>query len=191
MYELESQLKTYYAEIDPPKRLEILNALPENENSDFLHKIYQERYSDHESKGRKDIDWWLWRCLCLQMLYGRGKFFRKFRDREVISIIAELQLNDTEKNHVPFLYHEYKNVIRRYLSTCNSPNYASSFMGLRQASDERKILKACSDVWQMSEGIARNSGTEEKMRLWRLAAYDELIEYSSICQAEYERLNTK
>lgn len=191
MYEINSVYSDYYSEIDPKKRLKILDALPENEAVDFLRELYNDRYSDHEGKGRKDIDWWLWRCICLQILYGRGNFFRRFRDKEVNGIIIELRLNDNDESHLPFLYHEYRNTARRYLSTCRSSNYASRFMGFRQASDDEKILKACADIWQMSGGIALSSGNEQAMRLWTEAFRDEIYDYDDICRDEYERLKER
>ncbi|MBQ7544155.1 MAG: hypothetical protein IJT02_04345 [Synergistaceae bacterium] len=186
MYTVSPSLAQYYAELDPAKRLELLNA---SDAEEFVHTLYHERYSDHEGKGRKNIDWWLWRCICLQLLYGRGGFFKRFRDREINTILDELFMNDPDESHVPYLYHEYRNVCRRYLSTCRSGNYASRFMGFRQASDEEKVLKACSDVWEMSAGIARIFGQHEKMRVWCGAFRDELMEYDSVCREEYDRLN--
>ena len=191
MYEIDSSLKDYYAELDPKKRLEILDSFPENSDTEYLRRIYQERYSDHDNKGRKNVDWWLWRCVCLQQLYGRGKFFRKFRNKEVIAIIDELQLHDTDESHRKILYHEYRNVAGRYLSTCKHADYASSFMGFRRAGDDEKVLRACSDIWQMSRGIAKYENVEEEMRLWCEAFRDELFDYDSICREEYQRLDSK
>lgn len=185
MYDIHESLTKYYAEIDPKKRLAMLNALDAPE---FLHTLYHERYSDHEHKGRENIDWWLWRSLCLQMLYSRGGFFKRFRDREIASILDELFMNDPDESHKAYLYHEYRNTARRYLSTCRGANYASRFMGFRQASDEEKVLKACLDVWQMSEGIARISGEGERMRVWCEAFRDELMEFDEACHDEYDRL---
>lgn len=186
MYEVHESLAQYYAEIDPAKRLAILNAL--DEAPEFVHTLYHERYSDHEDKGRKNIDWWLWRSLCLQMLYGRGSFFRSFRDRELKAIFGELFMNDPDESHTAYLYNEYRNTARRYLSTCRSSNYASRFMGFRQASDEEKVIHACLDVWQMSRGIAKKCGQSEKMSLWCEAFRDELMEYDPVCREEYDRL---
>lgn len=182
MYEIDEAYSGYYREIDPKKRRGLL---PDN---DFVRELYDDRYSDHEGKGRKDVDWWLWRCICLQILYGRGSFFRYFRDKEIAAIIGELRLNDTDESHRAYLYHEYRNVCRRYLSTCSSGNYASKFMGFRQASDEEKVLRACADVWQMSGGVARKTGNVPAMKLWVEAFRDELYDYDDICREEYERL---
>lgn len=187
MYEIDGALTEYYREIDPKKRLVILDSLPESGAVGFVRELYNDRYSDHEGKGRRNIDWWLWRCVCLQLLYGRGGFFRRFRDKEVTEIISELRMNDSE--HTAYLYHEYRNTARRYLSTCKSGDYASSFMGFRKASDEEKIIKACADIWQMSGGIAKSSGNESAMKLWVEAFRDELMTYDDICRDEYERLS--
>ncbi len=186
MYEISHLLKEYFAELDPLRRREILDSLPADDDTEFLRALYASRYSDHENKGRKNVDWWLWRCICLQILYGRGRFLRTFRNREVAGIIGELFMNDS---HHTFLYHEYRNTARRYLSTCNSANYASRMMGFRQASDEEKVIRACQDIWQMSAGIAKSAGVEAEMHLWVESFRDELYEYSPVCREEYERLN--
>ena len=188
MYEIDSKYSAYYSEIDPKKRLVILDSLPEDEADTFVREVYNDRYSDHEGKGRKNIDWWLWRCICLQILYGRGNFLRRFRDREISTIIAELRMNDSDEVHRQHLYHEYRNTCRRYLSTCRSGSYAARFMGFRQASDEEKIIKACEDVWQMSSGVAKKTGNSEAMKFWIEAFRDELYDYDDICRDEYKRL---
>ena len=192
MYKINKSLERYYQELDPKLRLTILDSLNENEveNLNFIHEVYDNRYSDHDKKGRKNIDWWLWRCVCLQILCGRGRIFKKFRDREVIEISNELLMNDEDIAHRNFLYYEYRNVARRYLSTCNDANYASSFLGLRRADNDEKIYRACRDIWEMSRGISRSSGLNEKMNLWNEALHDELIEYSPLCKSEYQRLDS-
>ena len=187
MYELHESLAPYFAELDPKKRLAILDSLPESEEREFLRELYNDRYSDHEGKGRKSVDWWLWRCICLQQLYNRGGFFKRFRKREVNMILHELRIDDAE--HSTYLYHEYRNTARRYLSTCKSGSYASRFMGFRQASDDEKVLRACADIWEMSKGIAKTEGIEDQMRIWCEAFRDELMDYDSVCREEYERLD--
>ena len=172
MYEIDSKYSAYYNEIDPKKRLIILDSLPEDGADTFVREVYNDRYSDHEGKGRKNIDWWLWRCIC----------------REISTIIAELRMNDSDEVHRQHLYHEYRNTCRRYLSTCRSGSYAARFMGFRQASDEEKVLKACEDVWQMSAGVAKKTGNTEAMKLWIEAFRDELYDYDDICREEYMKL---
>ena len=191
MYEIHESLTKYFAELDPKKRLEILDSLSDAEGVDsgFLHELYHDRYSDHEGKGRKNVDWWLWRCICLQQLYNRGGFFRKFRKREVNTILDELRTNDT--THTAYLYHEYRNTAGRYLSTCKSSGYASRFMGFRQANDDEKALRACADIWEMSRGIAKSEGVEPRMQVWCEAFRDEVAEYDPVCREEYLRLDRK
>ena len=172
MYEISKELSAYYEEMTPLKRREILEGFHDVEDAEFLRTLYNERYSDHENKGRKNVDWWLWRCICLIQLYNRGGFFKGFMKKETEKISLELFMNDIEEKHEKFLYHEYRNVARRYLSTCSSPNYASSFMGFHKANDEQKIRRACADIWQMSSGIAKKINALEIMRLWCEALRD-------------------
>ena len=189
MYEIHESLSPYYAELDPQRRLAVLDSLPEFHEKDYLYNLYYDRYSDHDGKGRKNVDWWLWRCICLQQLFNRGGFFKSFRRREVNAILRELRIDEEE--HITFRYHEYRNTARRYLSTCKSSGYASRLMGFRQANDDEKVLRACEDIWQMSRGIARTEGVEERMRLWCEAFRDELFEYDPVCREEYLRLDGK
>lgn len=186
MYEINTTLGAYYSELDPAKRLELLDSLDAPE---FVRTLYHERYSDHEKKGRKNVDWWLWRCICLQSLYNRGSFFKSFRTREMNAIISELFMTDGE--HTAYLYHEYRNLARRYLSTCRGGGYAARFMGLRQATEEEQVLRACADIWEMSAGIARKTGNREKMQVWCEAFRDELFEHAEICREEYSKLEAK
>ena len=190
MHELCPDLMAYFAEIKSQRRLELLDSIHVQEKLDeydskFLRVLYHERYSG----GDKDI--WLWRALCLQMLYNRGNplIFKKSRPREINAILDELHMNDDTPSHENLLYWEYRNVARLYLSTCRASGYASSFMGFRQASDDEKILRACQDIWQMSEGIARRDNLQDKMQLWCGAFRDELVDYDPVCKAEYQRLN--
>ena len=187
MYDIHENLTQYYAELDPQKRLAILDSQTDLEDADYLHELYHDRYSDHEHRGRKNVDWWLWRCICLQQLCNKGGFFKRFRKREVNAILRELHTDDTE--HTAYLYHEYRNTARRYLSTCKSSGYASRLMGFRQANDDEKVLRACEDIWQMSRGIAKSEGVEEQMRVWCEAFRDELADYDPICREEYLRLD--
>ena len=191
MYEIHESLTEYFAELDPKKRLEILDSVSDAEGVDceFLRELYHNRYSDHENRGRKNVDWWLWRCICLQQLYNRGGFFKRFRRREVASILQELRTDDTE--HAAYLYHEYRNTAGRYLSTCKSGNYASRLMGFRQASDDEKVLRACADIWEMSRGIAKAEGVEEQLRVWCEAFRDEIFDYDDVCREEYARLDNQ
>lgn len=179
MYEIDAKFKEYFSELEPSKRLELLDALPDDEDTQFIRRLYSERYI-------KEKDSWLWRAIYLMMTYGKSTFFKSSRNKEVRKILKELHSDDDNS----FLYHEYRNVARRYLSTCNSYGYASSLLGLRQASDDEKIIRACQDIWQMSEGIARQENLRDNMKLWIKAFYDELADYNQICRHEYERLSS-
>ena len=173
-------LENYFNELDPKVRLEILENI-NDENINFIREVYNKRYSKNDK--------WLWCCMTLKILYGQGGFFKKSRNKEILKITNELLMNDTETSHKNILYNEYRNVAKVYLSTCKDSNYAASMLGLHKADDDTKIFRACQDIYEMSKGIAKSSGLLEKMNLWCEAFYDELIEYSPICKAEYQRLD--
>ena len=185
MYDININLENYFNELDPKLRLEILDSLKDSGNEDFnfLREIYNKRYPDENN------DKWLWRCMCLLILFGRGKIFKRSRDREVLKIVNELSMNDSDTSHRNLLYHEYRNAAKRYLSTCKSSGYASGLLGLRKAEDDEKIYRACQDIWQMSKGIAKSSGLLNEMNLWCEAFRDELFSYSPLCQEAYGRLD--
>lgn len=184
--------ESYYKELDPEKRLEILNSLPESENKDFLKKIHHDRYTNPQKPNQKKVDWWLWRCVCLTMLTQRGGLFKNFTKRELNDIFQELHMNDSfSQEQNDFLYHEYKNTARRYLSTCKTDGYASGFLGLKRATEDEKIYKACEDIFMMSEGIAIKGKCQEKMKLWCDAFYSELMNYDSSCRDNYEAIKRR
>ena len=196
MYEIQESLSTYYNELEPAKRLEILNNLHDlsSEDFDFIRALYQERHTDPKHPEKKNVDWWLWRCVCLSMLFPRRKLFRKFVSRELDDILKELHMNDIDlysQEQRTFLFHEFKNLARRYLSTCQSDGYGSSFMGLKRASPEEKIYRACEEVYFMSKGIAKAAKLEDKMSLWCEAFESELMDFDILCKEFFEKIDSK
>jgi hypothetical protein len=173
--EIDGVWVPYYAELEPGKRLEILNSLTEDD-SDFRHVLYRERYQDAKHPSRS-VDNWLWKCVYLPGLYRRG-FFKGAARREMLATLSELHLpwdnlNDEDR---AALYWEFRNTARRYLSTCRSDGYGNSFFGLKRASEEEKKQRACRDIWTMSRGVALCHGLESEMLPWCRALRDELDE---------------
>ena len=196
MYEIQESLSTYYNELDPAKRLEILNNINDlrPEIYDFIRALYQERHTDPQHPEKKNVDWWLWRCVCLSMLFPRRKLFRKFVSRELRDILNELHINDSDlysNEQKAILFHEFKNLARRYLLTCKADGYGSSFMGLKRASPEEKVYKACEEVYFMSTGIAKAANLQEKMSLWCEAFESELMNFDILCKEFFEKIDAK
>ena len=86
------------------------------------------------------------------------------------------------------VYWELRNVLRRYLSTCSSPRYGSSFFGLRKATPEGQRRRAGEDLWRMSCGLARVSGKGQLLRLWCEACRDEAAAYDRESAARFAEL---
>lgn len=180
-YEIAPLWVPYYAELAPERRLEILEALTAD-NRDFRRQLYRERYQDPK---RPDcvVDNWLWKCLYLPGLYRRGGgFFKGAARQEVLAALRELHLDRPEAltdDERTVLYWEFRNTARRYLSTCRSDGYGSSFFGMRRATEDEKRLRAREDIWMMSQGLAQAYQLEENMALWCEALHDELAAFAS------------
>ena len=108
--------------------------------------------------------------------------------------LKELHLEDPDglsEMERTVLYLEFRNTARRYLSTCRSVNYARKFLGLKKASDQEKLDRACQDIWMVSRGIARAAGLEDPLKLWCDALYDELLDYDPGSGKHYLELEEK
>ncbi len=188
-YEIDEKLKAYFDEMDPKKREEILNTV-ESDETGFLHRLYSERYQIRE-KPRRLVDLWLWKCVYMPGLYKRRRMLKKATRSELLGTIQELHLTDEDSgNNRALIYFELRNAVRRYLSTCNGAKYASSFFGLKKATEEEKHDRATEDIWKMSRGIARAAGFEKEMDLWCQACFDELMQFDSACRAYYDELES-
>ncbi len=197
MHEIDERLAAYYNELEPSKRLNILEDLRENlqpEVYEFAREIYSQRHTDPKHPNKPNIDWWLWRCVCLTMIFPRRRIFKKFTSRELNAILREVHVEDCDSyndSQKALLFHEYRNLARRYLSTCRADGYASAFLGLKKATPEEKVYKACEEIYFMSSGIAKAAGFEAKMSLWCEAFRDELMDYDPLCREFFERISVK
>lgn len=196
MYEVQESLTPYYNELEPSKRLEILNNLHDlkPEIYDFIRALYQERHTDPKYPEKKNIDWWLWRCVCLTMLFPRRSIFKKFVSKELNDILKELHIEDINsysQEQKAILYNEFRNLARRYLSTCKADGYGNSFMGLKRASPEEKVYKACEELYFMSTGMAKAADIQEKMSLWCQAFNEELMNFDSLCKEFIVKIDSK
>lgn len=183
---MEEQVRQYFEELDPEKRKALLEEIDKDKAS-FRRELYKKRF-EFRRKPDRIADLWLFKCVYLPGLYRR-KFLKKATLREVNLTIDEFflreQLNDKQREE---LYLEMRNAVRRYLSTCKSAKYASSFFGLKKASDDEKFQRTTEDIWKMSRGIARVYGLEKELALWCDACYAELIAYEPSCEARFQEL---
>lgn len=178
-FAMNEELKTYYDELDPQKRKEILDRM-DGDKPSFRRQMFKQRYV-FLRKPERLADNWLFKCVYLPGLLKR-RFLKKATLREINLTINEMFLNE-ELTHEERceLYFEMRNTVRRYLSTCRSPRYASSFFGFKKATVDEKKERAVEDIYRMSLGIAKAYHLEEKMSLWCQACRDELIAFDDSC----------
>ena len=183
---MEEQVRQYFEELDPEKRKALLEEIDKDKPS-FRRELYKKRF-EFRRKPDRIADLWLFKCVYLPGLYRR-KFLKKATLREVNLTIDEFFLREplTEEQREE-LYLEMRNAVRRYLSTCRSAKYASSFFGLKKASDDEKFQRTTEDIWKMSRGIARVYGLEKELELWCEACYAELIAYEPSCEERFQEL---
>ena len=183
---MDMKMKAYFDELDPAKRKELLDEI-EQDNPGFLRELYKKRY-EFRRKPDRIADLWLFKCVYLPGLYRR-KFLKKATLRELNLTIDEFHLReDLDASQREALYLEMCNAVRRYLSTCRSAKYASSFFGLKKASDDEKLQRTTEDIFKMSLGLARVFHLEKELELWCKACFDELVAFDSSCEKRFLEL---
>ena len=194
MEQLAEGFAAYFTELDPKKRLKILNGLADadKEPVSWCRRLYAARYTDSKRPGQ-EVDLWLLKFIHFPVLFrqrkpGGGRILQ----REVEGAISDLMLDRTEAlsdMQKQLLALEYQNVARRYLFTCTDPQYGSTFFGLKKASAEEKRRRACREIWESSHGIALAAGAEQVMKPWCDAVYRAYLEFDPDGQEQYEKLD--
>ena len=90
-------------------------------------------------------------------------------------------------------YWEYRNAAKRYLATCNSPNYGKKLFGIMQSTDEEKLAKTARDFYATIVTVPAKYEREEEMELFTRALKDEFLSSSPEARRawEYAKLNEK
>lgn len=190
--ELDTGWSAYFDELDPQERLKLFNALAEEPRQElgFCRTVYQGRYTDPKHPDRK-VDTWLWKFVYLPGLYRRRRFLRGALKKELEGTLRDLHLEQPEalsETERTILYLEFRNAARRYLSTCRGSRYARRFLGLKAATGQEQLDRACQDIWSASRGLALATGAEHELRLWCDALYAELLRYDPDSRERYEKL---
>ena len=196
--DIDKRLMAYFRELSPRDRRLMFEELSEEgivdaELKDFCELLYRERYCDKKDPDRR-VDNWLWKLVYMPGLYRKRRFFKKALIKEAEATLSDLHLSDADnldEMQSMILYLEFRNVAKRYRSTCGGANYASRMLGLKKASDDEKKKRACEDIWISSKGIATVFKEEKRMKLWCNALYDELIHYDESLKSYYEQLDAE
>lgn len=192
MQELNEAWTAYFQELEPKKRFELLQSLPDLEGGalDFCRTLYEQRYTNPKHPDQP-ADTWLWKFVYLPGLFKRRKFLPGALKKEMQDTLKELHLehpNELSGIQETILYQEFRNAARRYLSTCRGDHYARKFLGLRSATEQEKRNQACEDIWMVSKGLAQIGGQEENLKLWCGALYAELLDYDPDSREHYEQI---
>lgn len=189
---VNEELMKYFREMSPRDRrlmFEEIEGLDE-ETSEMCRKLYKARHTDPKDPEHV-VDNWLWKMVYLPGLYSKKFFFRAGIKSEADRTVKDLMLEDTSAYsdlEKTILYLEFRNVAKRYLSTCGNENYASKMLGLRKAGPDEKKIKAAEDIWGASVGFAEAAKEEEKLEIWCAALRDELFQYDAISKKHFEAL---
>lgn len=188
MYEQSAKWNSYYDEIDPAKRKELMNDAMMNEADDGANamrlKLFNMRYVD--PKNSEYIDRFLWQCVNLTLVYKATHIFKSAGERDLKKALKELGFDmiseaiaaaddDTREALEKAYYWEVRNTVKRYLATTQNGAYRRKFFGLVSANDEERGVQSLKDIWEMSVGVSVKYHMEEEMKLWNSAVYDAYI----------------
>ena len=173
MADLSDLLESYYEEIDPAKRRNILDeyiaaAGGSDPAASYRKALYEYRYVD-PADPQKKLDRVMLAFLDFLYLYRSSRVLPGRYVKEVQATIKALELD--EKVHADPLFAEafgmeIRNAARRYFETCKTDGYHRKFFGITASKPEEKEKQRCIDVWRMSYGLAERLGLEEEMDLF-------------------------
>ena len=173
MADLNDLLESYYEEIDPAKRRNILDeyiaaAGGSDPAASYRKALYEYRYVD-PADPQKKLDRFMLAFLDFLYLYRSSRILPGRYVKEVKTTIGSLELD--ERVHTDPLFAEafsleVRNAARRYFETCKTDGYHRKFFGITASKPEEKEKQRCIDVWRISYGLAERLGLEEEMDLF-------------------------
>lgn len=188
---LQSRLQAYYAAIDPDERQKHLEDCAEllregsgegaagsaaaDPAASYRQDLFAARHINQKDPAKK-VDRFLGTLMNLLTIVHNPGLFPKWHRREVLSMLRRMELDGRpceDSACEEALYLEYRNVVRRFFSTCADSAYAAKLFGLAHASAQDRERQRCIDTWEFSYGIAGMVGLEKEMALLCRAANDE------------------
>ena len=180
MNEMNDLLESYYEELDPAKRLVLLNeyleaADPGDTAAQYRKALYKYRYTDPKDPARK-VDNYMLTLLHLMYLFRGSSIFPKRNVKQVLALMRDLEQD--ERVHTDDVFEEafimeVRNAVRRYFGTCKSAAYHKKLFGTTYATADEKETQRCKDTWRMSIGIAERLHLEKEMDLFCRAVAEE------------------
>lgn len=182
MEEKEVLKQTYFNELDPELRLEMLKRYSESYPQDadlvLYQKLWDLRYTDPKNPKQR-VDSFLWQIINLMCLYRVSRFFSKGTEKEIEAAMKTLGFSDAAgygDTGRETLYLEFRNAARRYFGTCDHKAYGKKMMGIVTMNDKERRDKMAREVWQLTEGLSDRFETSGDMALFCKAVRDEFVE---------------
>ena len=180
MYRIDEGWEAYYLETEPERRREIWKDLAKEADDTVTMlrgRLWERRRLDPKNpKGLADR--MLWQCVNLAELYSVRLMRRRTAQKEVLEALHSFGQEEAvacgEAGENAY-YYEIRNAARRYLKTCQNPEYRRALFGLLSSGEKDRKNQMARDVWQMTEGVAGRFGLEHEMRFWTAAIQDEFI----------------
>lgn len=182
MYEQSAKWNRYYQELEPKERKRLYEELKSSEPDDganaFREQIFAARHTDPKLPGH-EVDYFLFQCVSLIQTYHIANFFRR-RAAEEVEKAFQLMCYDEASQYgeagEKALYWELRNAASRYFKTCESSGYNRALFGLIHANKEGRLDRMCRDAWQITHGLARRIGQEDRMWIWNRAVLDAYLQ---------------
>lgn len=180
MAELNDLLESYYDEIDPARRLAILNEyLAAAGDSDpaaaYRKQLYEYRHVDPANPGRT-MDKFMLAFLDYLYLFRNSAFLPARNVKETTKILKGLEQD--ERVHTDPLFEEafsleVRNAALRYFDTTKTERYHRKFFGFVASKGDEREKQRCIDMWRLSYGLAERLGLEKEMGVFCQAVSDE------------------
>ena len=171
----------YYREMDPAKRLALLNLSIESGEEPELNAIRKElweiRYQDKAQSGadtRADGFLALW----MKMEFNKdngGKFLGKKGGRkEILKQLEKLKIRETAekgKDYEELLYRECCHMVKTYMELCESDrSYGTTLCGIIKMSNDKLKEKMKADIYTTAVEFPREYDLEEELGIVTRAA---------------------
>jgi hypothetical protein len=179
--EKEALRETYFAELDPDLRKELLEqyreADPQDAEIDLFRRLWTLRYTDPKDTKHR-VDTFLWQIVNIMCLYRLSNFFSKGTEKEIDAAMETLGFSDAAEYGDAgreYLYLEFRNAARRYFGTCDNKSYGKKLMGIVTMNENQRRDKMAREVWRLTEGLPERFETSDDMALFCRAVRDEFI----------------
>ena len=180
MADLNEMLDSYYEELDPARRLTILNeyiaaAGESDPAAEYRKALYEYRHVDPANPGRT-MDKFMLAFLDYLYLFRSCAVLPGRNVTEVLKTLKGMEVDErvhTDAQFAQAFSMEVRNAARRYFDTCKTDGYHRKFFGIAASKPDEKEKQRCLDAWRISYGIAQRLHLEDEMALFCQAMSDE------------------